>query len=1378
LPDRVFGDGNVELNLGYSFLPKEQWGYTGLSDGTALSYGGGISINIDDYSIVAGVSLSRTENETKNTLQDMNGDGLLDYIASVSPLMVRINTGNGFGPLIAWTGANGVNQGVSTGEGINVAFTIGISIIPILPIVKLCINPQINIGQGADRTRIQFNDIDGDGFPDFLQSEVDSKLTVSRSTIKRTNKLKKVSRPLGGSFVLDYKRVGNTYDMPNNVWTLSSVDMYDGVPGDGPDRTNNTFEYQNGLYNRDEREFYGFGKVITKNRDTDKGDTVYRMEEDNYLNDNYYDKGLLVSEVLEDAAGNKFTETKNTYQLKDIQNGANLPGNFKSNNGAAFPALITTQELFYEGQPFAGKTTSTTFTYDALGNISGSTDFGDPGPADDVSTAISYHSVPGKYIMDIPSSVTVTGNGQTYRQRASTIDNNTGNVTETRQYLRSGDVAKFNMSYDGYGNLTSLTHPQNATGQRLNYTYQYDGDVQTYLIKTMDSYGYSSSATYDVRFGKMLSATDLNGQQTQFTIDNAGRILTIRGPLEIAAGQPFTISFEYHPDAVVPWALAKHFDPAHPSNFLETVSFSDGLGREVQTKKDIALFVGTQAADQEVMSVSGSTTFDAFGRPLIQYYPLTEPKGSSISVYNPNADNVTPALMTYDVLDRILTTTLPDLAVEKMEYGFGTDREGVVQFRTRSVDANGISLDRFINARELLKATRQQYSQGKDVWTSYNYDAVDQLTKVTDDQGNLITMAYDQMGRKISDSHPDAGTTNYKFDLVGNLAEKTTANLLSGGIGVKYTYDRERLIKVSYPQNPQNNVAITYGAPGETFFRAGHISTQQDASGTQQFSYNPLGAIVKNVRLINLPDKVPLTFTTQWTYDTWSRLTGMVYPDGETLTYNYNVGGTLQNMAGIKNGTTYNYLPQLGYDKFEKKVYMRYGNGTEMTYAFEPTRRRLNQLTAKTAAGRMMMNNSYTYDKENNILNIANNALVPPNNLMGGSSNYQYTYDDLSRLTNANGNFSGSSHMDRFSFGMNYNTVSSILSKKQVHETSGNNSQNWVLQKQTSYNYNYNFNAGNKPHAPIHIGTEAFNYDANGNQTGWQNDVSAQNRQIVWDEENRMKTLSDNGQLFNYTYDASGTRVLKSTGTGQTVAINGAPVAKSSGIGNYTVYVNPYEVVVSGGYTKHYYIDGERIVSKLGLSGNGGSTGTGGASKPETSQFYYHPDHLGNSAFITDASGEVSRHLEYFPFGETFIDDHGNQERTPYLYNGKELDDATGLYYYGARYYDPRTSVWENVDPSWGKPDQIDKSPYAYVGYNPVVFVDPDGHYRYFSEGGVFDNEVLRLTAPVSPKMLVWIPEKSNGENLQILKGNYWLDKLTKLAYNQGNLFTQLGGTE
>ena len=47
----------------------------------------------------------------------------------------------------------------------------------------------------------------------------------------------------------------------------------------------------------------------------------------------------------------------------------------------------------------------------------------------------------------------------------------------------------------------------------------------------------------------------------------------------------------------------------------------------------------------------------------------------------------------------------------------------------------------------------------------------------------------------------------------------------------------------------------------------------------------------------------------------------------------------------------------------------------------------------------------------------------------------------------------------------------------------------------------------------------------------------------------------------------------------------------------------------------------------------------------------------------------------------------------PYMFNGKELDTETGLYYYGARYYDPRVSLWLNVDPSAEKYPHV--SPYT-----------------------------------------------------------------------------------
>lgn len=60
-----------------------------------------------------------------------------------------------------------------------------------------------------------------------------------------------------------------------------------------------------------------------------------------------------------------------------------------------------------------------------------------------------------------------------------------------------------------------------------------------------------------------------------------------------------------------------------------------------------------------------------------------------------------------------------------------------------------------------------------------------------------------------------------------------------------------------------------------------------------------------------------------------------------------------------------------------------------------------------------------------------------------------------------------------------------------------------------------------------------------------------------------------------------------------------------------------------------------------------------------------------------------------------------------YKFNGKELDEETGLYYYGARYYDPRVSIWLSVDPLAEKFPNV--SPYSFVFNNPVRFIDPTG---------------------------------------------------------------------
>ena len=109
----------------------------------------------------------------------------------------------------------------------------------------------------------------------------------------------------------------------------------------------------------------------------------------------------------------------------------------------------------------------------------------------------------------------------------------------------------------------------------------------------------------------------------------------------------------------------------------------------------------------------------------------------------------------------------------------------------------------------------------------------------------------------------------------------------------------------------------------------------------------------------------------------------------------------------------------------------------------------------------------------------------------------------------------------------------------------------------------------------------------------------------------------------------------------------------------------------------------------------------------EKMQFYYHPDHLGSSSYITNLDGEVSQHIEYVPFGEIFIEERNNTWNTPYLFNAKEFDEETGLYYYGARYYEPRLSLWMSTDRYTEKYPFV--SPYNAFHNNPLKIIDVGG---------------------------------------------------------------------
>ena len=611
-----------------------------------------------------------------------------------------------------------------------------------------------------------------------------------------------------------------------------------------------TISYQGGKYDRAEREFYGF-RTVTVSQVNPSDSSVYRSVVSTYKNDNFYGRGLLESQVTQDGAGHRFTETINSYDMATVQAGRG--GELEDFTATRFPRLTRTDQRFYEGQASPGKSTYQTFGYDSLGNVTQFVDAGDDGAQDDLTAAITYSSCSATNVVGKATGITVTSNGAEVRRREATIDCATGDMTQMRQYLADGTAAQTDLDYFPNGNLQRVTGPTNATNQRYQVAYTYDPDVDTFITGITDSFGYSSSAEYNLKYGQVAASADINNSVTSYTYDLFGRVDTIRGPYEQSPQSPPTIRFSYHPEGNTPWALTKHYDPYRNqagTDTIDTVLFTDGFKRVLQTKKDGTVFTGYDTPSQDVMEVAGRVNFDFVGRIARQYYPITETlsiNDAGKGTFNETYDTITPTLMLYDVLDRNTQTTIPDGTSTSTTYGFGTDRAGANQFQTTVQDANTNRTNTFKDVRGLVTSV-EEFHNSQPVWTSYAYDPMKELLQVTDANNNVTHVTYDNLGRTTSQNNPDTGRTDMTYDLAGNLTTKVTADLRSEGRQISYTYDRNRLTAITYPDNPANNVTYSYGGVGASDNRAGRITTVTDGSGSEDSFYGKLGELTREVK--------------------------------------------------------------------------------------------------------------------------------------------------------------------------------------------------------------------------------------------------------------------------------------------------------------------------------------------------------------------------------------------------------------------------------------------------------------------------------------------------------------------------------------------------
>jgi RHS repeat-associated protein len=193
--------------------------------------------------------------------------------------------------------------------------------------------------------------------------------------------------------------------------------------------------------------------------------------------------------------------------------------------------------------------------------------------------------------------------------------------------------------------------------------------------------------------------------------------------------------------------------------------------------------------------------------------------------------------------------------------------------------------------------------------------------------------------------------------------------------------------------------------------------------------------------------------------------------------------------------------------------------------------------------------------------------------------------------------------------------------------------------------------------------------------------VLALDRAISYDYENRMTQVNDNGTIATFTYNARGNRVKKTVNDVKT----------------YYFFSN-YEEVIANGEIKviKYYFGPNGRIAQRTIAGT------------DDELLYVHTDYLGSAVRMTNTNGDPVQSLAYDPYGRTVFS--AGSKNPAYHFTGQEKDRGTGLYYYGARYYDPELGRFIQADTVL---DGLNR--YTYCGNNPVVYVDPTGMYGEYS---------------------------------------------------------------
>ena len=459
---------------------------------------------------------------------------------------------------------------------------------------------------------------------------------------------------------------------------------------------------------------------------------------------------------------------------------------------------------------------------------------------------------------------------------------------------------------------------------------------------------------------------------------------------------------------------------------------------------------------------------------------------------------------------------------------------------------------------------------------------------------------------------------------------------------------------------------------------------------------------------VNWPENNPESllsaekYTTQTTADTTGAVLNTTDAAGHQQKVTYDIAGLLStSRVTVKGGAEKIIIKSVTYSAAGQKLREEHGNGVVTTYTYEPQTQRLIAVkTEHPARKNVFQDLRYEYDPVGNVLCVTNSAeetrfwhnqkVVPEN---------RYTYDTLYQLVSATGREMANAGQQRSSLPdiSPFDKASyANYTRNYIYDRAGNMTQIRHSAPKTGNNHTTDITVSQRSNRAV-LKTLADTpekaedlFTPGGQQTQLQ-----PGQTLSWTARGELQQVTPvvrngaAGDCESYRYDAGSQRILKTTvqKTGNSSLTQ--QVIYLPGLELYRGKEN-YQVICAG-------VAGRAQVRLLHWQDG----------KKDHQRFSYD-NLIGSSGLETDGDGNLLSQEEYYPFGGTAVlvagTDSGIDYKT-HRYSGKERD-ATGLYYYGYRYYQPWAGRWLSSDPA-GTVDGLNL--FRMVRNNPVTLRDDDG---------------------------------------------------------------------